>query len=157
MAKLRLAICVAAATLLTVTAQAQVPDGGTGGGLPTAGTDDSAALAIGNREEESNYQQLMRQKGMDKVGEQKRKRKGSKPTRVPATAAEIVVGAAVRDTNGVALGRIEAIDGEDAILAYTGGKIRFPLIGFGKDAQGLLINMSTNDFLALVEKAKSAG
>jgi hypothetical protein len=31
------------------------------------------------------------------------------------------------------------------------------MIGFGKDAQGLLINLSTQDFLALVEKAKAAG
>jgi hypothetical protein len=156
MTKFQLAICVGAAGLLTVPAAAQQA-GGTGAGLPTAGTDDSAALAVGKREEETNYQQLMREKGMDKVGEQKRKRKGSKPARVPATAAEVVVGAAVRDTNGVALGRIESIDGEDAILVYTGGKIRFPLIGFGKDAQGLLINLSTQDFFALVEKAKAAG
>jgi hypothetical protein len=155
MMRLRLAICVGAASLFAVPAAAQVA--GTIGGRPSAGTDDSAALAIGDRQEESDYQKLMREKGIQKVGEGKKSRKASKAARVPATAADIVVGAAVRDVNGVTLGKIESIDGEDAILTYTGGKIRFPMIGFGKDAQGLLINLSTQDFLALVEKAKAAG
>lgn len=156
MMRLRLAICAGAASLLAVPAAAQ-QIGGTGAGLPTPGTDDSAALAIGDRQEEADYQKLMREKGIQKVGESKRKRKASKPARGPATAADIVVGATVRDVNGVALGKIESIDGEDAVLTYTGGKIRFPLVGFGKDAQGLLINLSTQDFLALVEKAKASG
>jgi hypothetical protein len=37
------------------------------------------------------------------------------------------------------------------------GKVRFPLIGFGKDRQGLLINLTTQELLARLEKTAKGG
>lgn len=123
---------------------------------PAAGSGNAAAMASGSRSENENYNRLIGQVGAEPVKKEKAKAAArSKP--VPAAAADIVAGSVVRDANGAALGTVESIDGDSAILVYASGKIRFPLIGFGKDPQGLLINLSTKDFLALVEKAKASG
>lgn len=144
---LTIGVIAAAASATAALAQQQ------GGPLP--GTSNGAAVASSNREENASYNRVIGKVGSDPVKEEKAK-SAARAKPVPATAADIVVGAAVRDVKGAALGKVESIDGDSAILAYSTGKVRFPLVGFGKDANGLLINLSTQDFLALVEKAKTS-
>ena len=146
----------AAALVVGLAAPAASQQAGGQGAAPAAGSGNSAAMASGSRAESAAYNRIIGQVGADPVKQEKAKAAiKSKP--VPATPADVVAGAVVRDVKGVALGKVESIDGDSAILVYTSGKIRFPLIGFGKDSQGLLINLSTKDFLALVEKAKASG
>lgn len=137
---------------LAVPAAAQVSQ--SGGATP--GTGNGTAIANSARDEAASYNNVIGRVGADPVGKEKAKR-AAKAKPVPATAADVVPGATVRDFNGLALGKIESIDGDSAILDYSSGKIRFPLIGFGKDQQGLLINLTTKDFLALVAKATAGG
>jgi hypothetical protein len=125
------------------------------GGGPAPGTGNGVAIAAGNQDENASYNRVIGKVGADPVGKEKAKRAASRRP-VPATAADVVPGAIVRDAKGVNLGRIESIDGDSAILAFSTGKIRYPLIGFGKDPSGLLINLTTSDFLAQVSKAKTS-
>lgn len=148
-------IAAAASVCLATPAAAQVGPGA-GGVQPAPGSGNSSAMANNSREETSSYNRVIGKVGSDPVGSEKVKR-AAKVRAVPATAADIVPGAAVRDANGAALGTIEKIDGDSAILIYSTGKIRYPLIGFGKDPKGLLISLSTQDFLALVAKASTGG
>ena len=148
--KLRHLMLAVGATIITASpVLAQAAPGG-----PQPGTGDGAAIAGNNRDEASSYNRVIGRVGSDPVGMEKAKR-AAKARAVPATAADVVPGAAVRDVNGAALGTIEKIDGDSAILVYSTGRIRYPLIGFGKDAQGLVIDRSTKDFLALVAAAKA--
>jgi hypothetical protein len=150
-----LVIAAVAAICFAAPAAAQVGPGA-GGVQPAPGSGNSTAMVNNSREENASYNNVIGKVGADPVGKEKAKR-AAMARAVPATAADIVPGAAVRDAKGVALGTIEKIDGDSAILVYSTGKIRYPLVGFGKDPQGLLISLSTQDFLALVSKASTGG
>lgn len=150
-------VIAAATTAICFAAPAAAQVGpGAGGVQPAPGSGNSSVMANNSREESSSYNRVIGKVGSDPVGTEKVKR-ASKAKAVPATAADIVPGAAVSDAKGVALGTIEKIDGDSAILIYSTGKIRYPLVGFGKDPQGLVISLSTQDFLALVAKASTGG
>lgn len=136
---------------------APISNPGSAGGpaAPLPGSGNGVGMADSLREENASYNRVIGKVGANPVAEETAKRSArAKP--VPATPADVVPGAAVRDVAGAALGKVESIDGDSAILVYSSGKIRFPLVGFGKDSQGLLINLSTKDFLALVEKARAS-
>lgn len=154
MTKFRFLVAAALAAALTYPVAAQQAAGQ--GAVPAPGTGNAAAMASGVRAENENYNRLIGKVGADPV-KQEQAKAAARAKAVPATAADIVPGAAVRDVKGVALGKVESIEGDSAILVYSTGKIRFPLIGFGKDPQGLLISVSTEDFLALIQKAKASG
>jgi len=155
MIKLRYFALVAGVTVgLAAPAAAQTAPGGQGGAAP--GTGNGAATASANREENASYNSVIGKVGSNPVAREKA-RQVAKAKPVPAAASDVVAGAAVRDSKGVALGKIESIDGDSAVLDFATGKIRFPLIGFGKDQDGLLINLTTKDFLALVAKAQAGG
>lgn len=142
-------LAVALAGLSAAPLWAQAAPGG-----PAAGTGNGAAIASNSQDENASYNRVIGKVGADPVASEKRKRL-AKLKAIPAAASDVVAGASVRDANGAALGKVESIDGDSAILVFGSGKIRYPLIGFGKDAQGLLINLSTRDFLAAVAKAKT--
>ncbi len=144
------ALAAAVSFCFVAPAMAQVGPGA-GGVQPGVGG-NATAMASNSREENSSYNSVIGKVGSDPVGTEKAKR-AAKGRAVPATAADIVPGAAVRDSKGVPLGSIGKIDGDSAILVYSTGKIRYPLIGFGKDSIGLVIDRSTKDFLALVASA----
>jgi hypothetical protein len=74
---------------------------------------------------------------------------------VPAKAADIVAQAAVSDTSGQPVGTIESVDAEGAVIVTAAGKVKVPLIAFGKNKKGLLIGMTKKDFEALVAKANA--
>lgn len=136
---------------------APISNPGSAGGpaAPLPGSGNGAGMADSLREENASYNRVIGKVGSNPVDMEKTKR-AIKARPVAATAADVVPGATVRDVAGAALGKVESIDGDSAILVYSSGKIRFPLVGFGKDSEGLVINLSTKDFLALVEKAKAS-
>ena len=72
---------------------------------------------------------------------------------MPATAADIKAGAALRDMNGVTLGTIVSLDGDQAVVDTGQTKIGVPLIAFGKDNKGLLLGMTADKFNQLVAAA----
>lgn len=125
-------------------------------GVPTPGTVNGAAAANNYREETASYNGVIGKVGSDPVAAEKAKR-AMRLKAVPATPADVVPGAAVRDIKGAALGKVESIDGDSAILIFSSGKVRFPLIGFGKDQQGLLINLTTQELLARLGKTANGG
>ncbi|MFL6735054.1 MAG: hypothetical protein ACJ8EY_10210 [Sphingomicrobium sp.] len=147
-------LVLSTAVIVGVSAPAGAQVAGAGG--PAPGSGNGAAIASSNRDENSAYNKVIGNVGADPVKAEKAKREALKRA-VPATPADVKAGAQVRDKSGVTLGHVESIDGDSAVLNFASGKIRYPLIGFGKDANGLLINLSTQEFLALAAKATHGG
>jgi preprotein translocase subunit YajC len=70
------------------------------------------------------------------------------------TTAAITPGAAVADTSGGAVGKIDSVDGGFAVVATPNAKVRLPKAAFAKGPNGLVIGMT----LAQLEAAaKGAG
>ena len=119
-----------------------------GGAAPLPGAADSKAVVAGNQESQADYN---RQLGA----------KDSKPGRrikaVPATAADLVVGSAVRDKSGADIGMIEGVEADGIVVASAVGKVKVPTEAFGKDKKGLLLQISKADFDAAVRSANTPG
>lgn len=80
------------------------------------------------------------------------------PRSVPATAADVTVGAQVFDSKGVAVGTITEKTLSVAVLQADTGKVEVPLEALGKNSKGLLIAMTKAEFDKLVAAAqKPAG
>lgn len=62
-------------------------------------------------------------------------------TPAPATAS-VTAGAAVVDTSGAAVGTIESVNGDLAVLATTKSKVSLPLASFAAGPKGLVISMT---------------
>lgn len=119
-----------------------------GGPLPGAG--DSTRISSGNRESNADYNHLIGSTGAKQTSDVKLK---SKHAAVPATPADIKVGATVRGSDGVAIGTIASLDANQAVLDTGQAKIGVPLIGFGKDDAGLMLNMTAAKFGELAAQA----
>lgn len=74
----------------------------------------------------------------------------------PATAADIVAGAAVSDTAGVQLGTIESVDASGAVILTAAGRARIPVEAFGKNSHGLLLQTTKAQFDATVASANAS-
>jgi hypothetical protein len=152
-----LLLSAAAAALLSV--EAAVAQAIPGAGVP--GTSNPYARPIGMGENDSATMPsasdrlgVGTQEAADKrAGERARHENGPA---VPAKASDIVAQAAVSDTNGQAVGTIESVDAEGAVVVTASGKVKVPLNAFGKNRRGLLIGMSKHDFEALVAKANES-
>jgi hypothetical protein len=131
------------------TANAQPVVVGSGPAQPPPGSGDSARVAAENRDLNADYNQRIGAANLDNKSEQH----NAKPRAVPATVADIKAGAALRDINGVAIGTIVSLDGEQAIVDTGQTKIGVPVIAFGKDNQGLLLGMTADKFNQLVAAA----
>lgn len=115
-----------------------------GGGAPM-GSVDSAKSTAGQREQNAAYNRL--------AGDIAPVRKGKA---VPAKASDIKAGSALRDVTGVPIGSIEAIEGEEAVVVTADGKVKIPLIGFGKDKIGLLLGMTAAELKAAMSAVKGS-
>jgi hypothetical protein len=73
----------------------------------------------------------------------------------PATAAEVVAGAAVNDSAGIQLGTIESVDASGAVIVTAAGRARIPVEAFGKNAHGLLLQTTKAQFDASVATANA--
>jgi hypothetical protein len=71
----------------------------------------------------------------------------------PAKADEVVAGAQLLDKAGVAIGTIESVAADGAVVATLTGKVKIPLEAFGINKKGLLVDLSKKEFDTLVAQA----
>jgi hypothetical protein len=83
--------------------------------------------------------------------------RGVKGAPVPAAAADVVPGRALRDIKGEPIARVDAVDAQGVIVAAGSTRVRLPLNAFGKDEMGLLLGITAEKFRALVVKATNSG
>lgn len=143
-------ILVAAGLIAGTTAPALAQQGGGAPAAPAPGTTDSAVASRTTREQQEGYNRVINQgvkvtNAEDKPGA-KKKRKGP----VPAAAADITVGAAVRDKNGVQIATIEKLEADGAVVKSGEKLAKLPLDAFGKDDAGLLIGITADEFQAAI-------
>lgn len=121
-----------------------------GPSAPVPGSGDSAKISSGNRDNNAQYNQLI---GAADQKTKKDDRAQAKHGAVPATAADIKAGAALRDIRGVSVGTIVSVDASQAVVDTGQTKIGVPLMAFGKDDKGLLLGMTADKFNQLVAAA----
>ena len=109
-------------------------------------------MSNNSRDENASYNRLIGTVGANPVA-QEQARRAARTAPVPAVPADIKPGSALRDINGLAIGTVEAVDAEGAVVAYAKGKVKVPLSAFGKDNLGLLLGTTAEKFLALAAKA----
>jgi hypothetical protein len=140
-----LAIAAGGATM--VNAQA-----GPGSAAPLPGTGDSGKMSSANRNSNAEYNHLIG------AGDPKSGKSDERPVRrqaaVPATAADIKVGASLRDSQGARIGTIDSVDADGAVVSTGQTKIKVPMVAFGKDDQGILLGITAARFNELIAKAK---
>ena len=143
--RLLITIAFAAAGATAAGAQSMGP----GSASPLPGTGDSTKISQGNRDNNQAYNQLIG--AADQT--QKKDDRAQSHRAVPATAADIKTGAALRDIKGVKIGMIASVDADQAIVDTGQTKIGVPLVAFGKDDRGLLLGMTADKFNQLVAQA----
>lgn len=119
-----------------------------GGGGPAVGSTNSSAVVSNNRDQNAAYNRV--------IGGQNQ-RPVKKGRAVAARPSDVIPGSALRDVNGLPVGTIEAVAGEEAIVQTVAGRVRIPLIGFGKDKLGLLLGMTADQLQAAVTAANHGG
>ena len=131
----------AAASMLSGTAMAQ-------GGGPPLGSTNAAKATSDHREKETDFNKH--------AGSQDKKKKGDKPQpAVPATAADLVAGAAFRDSKGEAIGTLETVEADGAVVLVGTRRVKVPLDAFGKDENGLLVGITKAEFEAALPQPEA--
>jgi hypothetical protein len=116
------------------------------------GSGDSSKISNGIRENNAEYNRLIG--ASDAKAQTANGEKATKPMiAVPATAADIKAGAALRDVKGVQVGTIDSLDPDGAVVNTGQSKIKVPLVAFGKDDKGLLLAITAAQFNDAVAKA----
>ena len=128
----------------TAWAQAGPPQGSaTGGNVPRPGLEKNDPVRMSDNEREARVV-------LERVSRETRERGESRSTRrtraVAAEAKDLVVGAEVRDLEGVLIGTIEAVDAAGVQIVSGTSHAKLPAEGFGKNRRGLLVNMTRADF-----------
>ena len=59
-----------------------------------------------------------------------------------AARGDLTAGASVLDLNGGAVGTIESVDGETAVLSTGNARVGIPVSGIGKNKRGLVIALT---------------
>lgn len=119
-----------------------------GGGGPAVGGTNSSAVVANNRDQNAAYNRLIGDRNQRPI---------KKGKAVAAKPSDVIPGSALRDINGLPVGIVEAIKGEDAIVQTAAGRVRIPLIGFGKDKAGLMLGMTADQLQAAVTAANQGG
>jgi hypothetical protein len=127
------------------TALAQYPGAGPGA---TPLTPNANGVASTGREQTESFTHVMN--NLD------RHRVVTKGAVSKATAADIIVGAPLRDVDGKPIGKIDSLDADSAIVDAGQSKVRVPLVAFGKDSSGLLLGITAAKFNEIVAKAHAA-
>src|SRR5436309_2753421 len=141
--KVKVSVKIAGLALLllgsgTAFAQAAPPTPGPLG--PNAS--DSAAST---REQTQGFNHVMNSMDRQKVVTKSAVRK--------VTAAEITVGAPLRDMDGVPMGKVASVDADGVVVDTGQSKVKVPLVSFGKDDKGLLLGTTLAKFNEAVAKA----
>jgi hypothetical protein len=142
-----LALSAGAATM----ASAQM---GPGSGSPVPGSGDASKISQGNQQSNAAYNQLIG--AADSKATKGEVKVQSKHSAVPATAADIKQGVALRGIDGAAVGTIDSLAGEQVVVNTGTTKIGVPLVAFGKDEKGLLLSITGAKFAELVAKAQGS-
>lgn len=142
---------LAAGVLIASAGAASAQVAGGGGPLPGAG--DSTKITSENRDALATYNERMgsgdfKSKNADRVVKKK--------APVAAGAADIQAGAALRAVDGPQIGTVDSLNADHVIVNTGESKIAVPLIGFGKDDNGLVLNMTAAKFKDAVAKAHAA-
>jgi len=132
-----------AALVALLAAEGAAAQAGSAG--PAPGTGDSKAIVRGNQEVNAEFNR--------QVGAKDRKAKRRGP--VAAAVEDLVAGTAVRDKAGVAIGTIESVDVTGVVVVAAAGKVKVPAEAFGKDKNGLLIQIGKAEFDAAVAQANA--
>lgn len=142
-----------AGALTLLGASAANAQAGTPSGVPGAG--DSTKITNANRENNAAYNHVLAT-GVKSQNAEDRPTPQKKSAAVPAVAADLKAGAALRDKDGVPIGMIDSVDADGAVVNTGQTKIKVPLVAFGKDNQGLLLGITAARFNELVAKAHSS-
>jgi hypothetical protein len=116
------------------------------------GSGDSSRISSGNRENNAEYNRLVGAsdaKAQNANGDKVK----TKVVAIPATAADIKAGAALRDVKGVPVGTIDSVTDQQVIVKTGATKIGVPLAAFGKDDKGLLLGITAQQFNDAIAKA----
>jgi hypothetical protein len=73
----------------------------------------------------------------------------------PATAADIVAGAQLRDVNGQTVGKITSVAADGATLDTGQTKVKLPLDAFGVDSSGLMIGITSQKLNEIIAQAQA--
>lgn len=106
---------------------------------------DANASAGGAREQTQSFTHVMNNLDRQRVVTKGAVRKVS--------AADIAVGAPLRDVNGQPIGKIDSVDADGVVIDAGQSKVKVPLIALGKDNNGLLLGITSAKFNELVTKA----
>lgn len=123
-------------------------------GGPAPGAGDAGKSSSAYRESNSAYNRLIGSADPKAITGQDSYK--SRRAAVPATIADIRPGSALRDSHRVAIGTVESLDDQGAIVNTGAMKIRVPVNAFGKDEQGLVLGITAARFSELVAKANAA-
>jgi hypothetical protein len=74
-------------------------------------------------------------------------------TTTPATTFDVKAGTAVRDSKGVQVAKIVEMQGANVVLDTGQTKIAVPMTLLVKDSQGLMLNITADQFNAAIAKA----
>jgi hypothetical protein len=127
---------------------------GPGSAAPLPGTGDSTKISAGNRANNAEYNHLI--SSGEPSPTKPDDRKSARSAAVPATAADLKAGSALRDVKGVAIGTIATVEADGAVVDTGQTKIKVPLVAFGKDDKGLLLGITAARFNELISKAKAS-
>ena len=131
-----------AALVAVVAAESAGAQAGSAG--PAPGSADAKAVVRDTQEVNAEYNR--------QVGAKDRKANRGKRA-VAAAAADLVAGSAVRDKAGTPIGTIESVDVTGVVVVSAAGKVKVPAEAFGKDKNGLLIQIGKAEFDAAVAQA----
>jgi len=106
---------------------------------------DSNASAGSTREQSQSFTHVMNNLDRQRVVTKGAVRK--------VTAADITVGAPLRDVNGQPIGKIASVDADGVVIDAGPSKVKVPLIAFGKDNVGLVLGVTAAKFNELIAKA----
>ena len=147
--KLPLTLLAAAASLCLSTGAAHAQAAPAPIGQPPS---DTGPVNPATNVRDTSELDIMRDRDERITREDRRARK-NKNSAVPATPEQVTVGSEVHDLAGLAIGKVDSVSGNAAVVASPGGKVEVPLEAFGIDGQRLLIGMAKADFDAAVAAA----
>ena len=75
-----------------------------------------------------------------------------KPVVTAATSADLKTGVSVYDQKGDLVGKIEKVDGDNAVVSTGSARASIALSSFGKTDQGLVISMTKGELNAAAKK-----
>ena len=101
---------------------------------------------------DTNELDIMRDRD-EAITRENRQASRNKGGAVPAMPDQVIVGSEVHDLAGLAIGTVDSVSANAAVVASPGGKVEVPLEAFGIDGQRLLIGIAKVDFDAAVAAA----